>query len=79
MKLVTEFAEYTMVKTDDSFTFSVKEKNDFSAVRIEHISELGANIFFQEIAHFDIRACQLVDVAEDKALESVTEILSEVL
>ena len=79
MKKVTKDAEYTMARTEDSFTFSVKEERDFSAVKIEHISEAGANLFFNEISRFDVRACQLVSLAEDKAIEAVSEILLELL
>ena len=79
MRKVTKFAEYKMVKEKDSFTFFVKESNDYSAVKIEHISEKGAELLFNEIINLDVRACQLLSVAEDKALEAVTEILSELL
>ena len=79
MKLTTKVAEYTMEREENSFKFSVKEENDFSSVRINYITPLGARLFFTEIVRFDVRACQLVAVAEDKAAEAVTEIFPELL
>ena len=75
----TKHAKYSMVKKGDSYTFFIKEESNYSAVKIEHISDLGANMFFNEIISFDVRACQLLSVAEDKAAESVTEIFKELL
>lgn len=79
MKEITAFAEYTMVKTGDSFIFSVKEGEFYSAVKIDHLSELGAELFFNDIKGLDIRACHLLEVAEDRAQEAITEILTELL
>ena len=79
MNLTAKKTEYTMEKTGDSFTFSVKERNDYCVVKINYISEKGASVFLDTLKSFDVRACQLTATAEDMALSSVTELLREVL
>ena len=79
MNETVEKIEYSMEKIGESFTFSVREKRDCCIVKIDYISDAGAFLFFEIIKKFRVRACQLTSVAEDKALESVTEIFRELL
>ncbi len=79
MKSLMKKAEYTMIREGESFIFSVREKREHCRVKIENITEKAAKRFLEIIKNGDVRACQLTSVAEDKAIESVTEILSELL
>ena len=79
MNMKLKNAEYTMEKSGNSFTFSVREERDFCKVQINYISELGAKAFFETIKKFKVRACQLTAVAEDSALSAVSEIFRGLL
>lgn len=68
-----------MVREGECYIFSVKEKRAFCKVKIENITEKAAKRFLEIISGEDVRACHLTSVAEDKAVESVTEIFSELL
>lgn len=79
MKSLTTRAQYSMVREGECYIFSVKEKRAFCKVKIENITEKAAKRFLEIISGEDVRACHLTSVAEDKAVESVTEIFSELL
>ncbi len=79
MKIFTKKAEYTMERSDAGFAFAVKEREDYCKVRIDYISEIGAELFFATIRKYGVKACQLTAVAEDSALDAVTEIFRGLL
>ena len=79
MKSLEARAQYSMVREGECYIFSVKEKRAFCKVKIENITEKAAKRFLEIISGEDVRACHLTSVAEDKAIESVTEIFSELL
>ena len=79
MKSLTTRAKYSMIREGECFIFSVKEKRAFCKIRIANITEKAAKRFLRFISEGDVSACHLTSVAEDKAVESVTEIFSELL
>ncbi len=72
---MTNVIDYAMEKSKKGYVFKILEDEIERKVEIKGIGKREAEAFYSFIKENDVRACHLVDVAEDYALTMVIEVL----
>lgn len=67
--------DYAMEKSKKGYIFKITEEKIERKVEIKGFSKREADVFYNIIKENDVRACHLVDVAEDYVLGMVIGVL----